>query len=306
VAKPRIVSLLPSCTEIVCALGAGNQLVGRSHACDYPPESWEIPVCTSSRIESGNSSARIDEQVQSMLQGGVSIYSVDLERLKTLRPDIVLTQAQCAVCAIDLSQVEHALASWVAGRPRVLSLSPQHLSDLWADIQRVADAIGAPERGRLLVKQLKERVADVIFKTAPLKRKPSVACIEWIEPLMAAGNWVPELVELAGGRNLFGTAGQHSPWLKLEELVDHDPNFIVLMPCGLDLERTAQEFSAARSRPEWNWLRRARASVYAVDGNQYFNRPGPRLVDSLEILAHVFHPQLFPEGGDAVRCRKLP
>lgn len=179
----------------------------------------------------------------------------------------------------------------------VLSLAPQHLADLWPDILNVAEALGPDvlEQGRTLVKCLKGRIADVIVKTAAVKRRPSVACIEWLDPLMAAGNWVPELVELAGGLNLFGEAGKHSPWLNWEAIQEHDPAVIVLMPCGFDLKRTLTELPALMSRPDWSKLRAVRQRrVYVVDGNQYFNRPGPRLVESLEILAELLHPDRPP------------
>ncbi len=296
-ATPRIVSLLPGATEIVCALGCAEQLVGRSHECDYPPEVRSQPACTSSKLDPARSGAEIDRQVKSLLQNALSIYHVEASRLRALRPDVILTQAQCEVCAVSLREVEEAVADLAGARPQVVSLSPQRLAEVWGDILAVAEALGVAERGMALVKRLKNRVVDVIAKAALVKRPPSVACIEWIEPLMAAGNWVPELVELAGGLNLFGEAGKHSPWLNWEAVQEQDPEIIVAMPCGFDLERTRQELPALTVHPDWPKLRAVRTGrVYLTDGSQFFNRPGPRLVDSLEMLAEMFHPQLFHFG----------
>jgi len=290
----RIVSLLPSATEIVCALGCAGRLVGRSHECDYPAEVASVPVCTRSRVDSSKSSAAIDHEVKNLLANAASLYDVDVARIREIRPDLILTQAQCEVCAASLAQVEAAVAGWVDSRPQLLSLAPQRFAQVWDDIHAVAAALGVSEKGREVVRQLKHRVADVIERTAGLRRRPSVACIEWLEPLMAAGNWVPELVELAGGRNLLGEAGQHSPWLKWEELQRADPDLIVALPCGFGLDRVRQEFEVLAKNPGWRELRAVRQRrVYLADGNQYFNRPGPRLVDSLQILAEMFHPDLF-------------
>jgi iron complex transport system substrate-binding protein len=296
-AAPRIISLLPSATEIVCALGCGGQLVGRSHECDFPSEVRSLPTCTESKLDSARSSAEIDRQVKSLLADALSIYRIDVDRLRTLRPDVILTQAQCEACAVSLSDVEQAVADLAGARPHIVSLSPQRLADVWNDILSVAAALDVGERGKALVKQLKHRVADVIEKTVQVKRPPSVACIEWFEPLMAAGNWVPELVELAGGLNLFGEAGKHSPWVNWEAVLEHDPEIILAVPCGFDLARTRHELPALACRPDWPKLRAVRnGRVYLTDGSQFFNRPGPRLVESLEILAEMFHPQLFDFG----------
>ena len=290
----RIVSLLPSATEIVCALGCAGRLVGRSHECDFPPDVIGVPVCTTSRVDSSKSSAAIDLEVKHLLANAVSLYEVDVARIRELEPDLILTQAQCEVCAVSLAHVEEAVAGWAESRPRLLSLAPQRFAQVWDDIHAVAATLGVSEKGREVVRQLKHRVADVIERTAGLKRRPTVVCIEWLEPLMAAGNWVPELVELAGGRNLLGEAGKHSPWLMWEELQRADPDIIVALPCGFGLDRVRQEFEVLAQRPGWKELRAVRQRrVYLADGNQYFNRPGPRLVDSLQILAEIFHPELF-------------
>lgn len=292
--RPRIVSLLPSATEIVCVLGCGHQLVGRSHECDFPEEVRRLPVCTGAKIDATAGSGAIDREVKGLLEQSLSLYRVDIARLKELRPDFILTQAQCEVCAVNLPEVERALAGWTAARPQLLSLSPQRLADVWEDMRRVAQALGVADGGRDVLRGLKTRCVDVIEKACGAGRRPTVACIEWIDPLMAAGNWVPELVELAGGANLFGEAGRHSPWMSWEQLVEADPEVIVVMPCGFDLPRTRLELAGLSRKPEWPGLRAVKTGrVFPTDGSQFFNRPGPRLVDSLEILAELFHPEIF-------------
>jgi iron complex transport system substrate-binding protein len=306
VAKRRIISLLPSCTEIVCALGLEDQLVGRSHECDFPPSVRRLPACTEAKLNPTGTSARIDRDVKTLLRDALSIYRIDAQKLRDLCPDVILTQAQCAVCAVSLSEVEQAVRDWTGRQPRLLSLSPIRLADLWTDITTVGEALGVAARGKDLVKQLKGRVADVIEKAVKVKRRPSVACIEWLDPLMAAGNWVPELVELAGGLNLFGDAGKHSPWLNWEAVQEHDPEVIVVMPCGFDLTRTRRELPALTGRPDWAKLRAVKKGrVFLTDGNQFFNRPGPRLVESLEILAEIFHPNLFHFGHEPNGWQRL-
>jgi iron complex transport system substrate-binding protein len=291
----RIVSLLPSCTEIVCALGCAEHLKGRSHECDFPEEIRALPVCTSARLPREAASAEIDREVKSLLRRALSIYEIDVARLHELRPDLILTQAQCEVCAVTVSDLEKALASAPGLHPKIISLSPARLADLWTDIQTVAEALGVSERGRELLAQLKNRVVDIIQKTCLITRWPSVVCLEWFDPLMAAGNWIPEMVQMAGGANLFGQAGLHSPWLEWEALRQSDPDIIVLMPCGFDLERTRREAKILEQNPVWKTLRAVKTKkVYLTDGNQYFNRPGPRLVDSLEILGAIIQPSLFP------------
>ena len=294
---PRIVSLLPGATEIICALGLGECLVGRSHECDFPAEVRRLPACTVSQVDVTAASKAIDHQIKSLIRDALSIYRVDAIRLQALRPDFVLTQAQCEVCAISLPEIEKAVAGWLGTKPRIISFSPQCLADVWSEILAVAEVLGVVERGAALIKQLDLRMADVIEKAAHAPRAPSVACIEWLDPLMAAGNWVPELVELAGGLNLFGEAGQHSPWLNWEAVLEHDPEIIVAMPCGFDLARTRHEMPALIQRLDWEKLRAVRnRRVYLTDGSRFFNRPGPRLVESLEILAEIIHPQLFRFG----------
>ena len=290
--QPRVISLLPAATEIVCALGLEDCLVGRSHACDYPESIRTLPTCTTSTIDPKGNSGEIDARVKT----GASqpIYTLDLERLQQLQPELILTQAQCDVCAISEEQVRRSLSDKKAGGPRLITLSAHRLQELWKDFQAVADALGVPDRGRALVKDLKQRCVAIIEQACQVKRRPTVACLEWLDPLMAAGNWVPELVELAGGENLLGAPGQHSDWLSWETLCASDPSVLIIMPCGFDLEKTRQEWTRLRSQSSWEKLQAVRdKQVYLTDGNQFFNRPGPRLIDSLEMLAGILQPGLF-------------
>jgi iron complex transport system substrate-binding protein len=295
--KLRIVSLIASATEIVCALGYQRQLVGRSHECDFPPSVAELPICTEPKLRTDVSSREIDEQVKRILTEALSVYRVDAEKLRALQPQVVVTQSQCEVCAVSLRDVEQALCNWIESRPQIVSLEPNSLADVWQDIRRVATALGAPVRGEELIAQLQQRMSRVETTARTLPQHPTVACIEWIDPLMAAGNWMPELVEMAGGVNLFGAPGKHSPWMTWDELRQKDPDVIVVLPCGFDIERCRREMPALTQKPDWTALRAVRQGrVFLADGNQYFNRPGPRLADSLEILAEILHPSVFSLG----------
>jgi iron complex transport system substrate-binding protein len=293
----RVVSLIPSATEIVAALGAADRLVGRSHECDHPPEVTGLPVLTAPKVPLEGSSREIDRKVKSLLEEALAVYRVEAPLLERLAPDLIVTQAQCEVCAVGLTEVEEAVRQTLGGRARILSLEPDALGDVWADVRRVGAALGLEEEAEALVAGLEARIGFVRSRAAAAEHKPTVACIEWIDPLMAAGNWVPELVEVAGGRGLFGVAGRHSAWIYWDDLVDADPEVIVVMPCGFDIERSRAEMAALTGHPEWAGLRAVKSGrVFLVDGNQYFNRPGPRLADSAEILAEIFHPDGFRPG----------
>jgi iron complex transport system substrate-binding protein len=290
----RIASLLPSATEIACALGFQAELVGRSHECDFPPGVERLPVLTSPKLDAGAPSREIDARVRALVRDGLSVYRVDAERLRQLAPDVVLTQDQCAVCAASLADVEVALAEWTGGRPRVVSLHPRSLGDAFADFQRVAASLGDAERGERVAAGLANRIADVGERTGRLRERPRVVCIEWIDPPMAAGHWMPELVTLAGGRALLAETASPSPWITLAELAAADPDAIVVLPCGFDLARTRRELPALATRPEWLALRAVREGrAFLADGHALMNRPGPRLVESLEVLAEILHPEEF-------------
>ncbi len=299
----RIISLIPSATELVASLGLGEFLVGRSHECDYPASVGKLPACTAPKFNPEGTSQEVHDRVTDLLQSALSCYQVDAALLQELQPTHILTQAQCEVCAVSLDDVQQAVANLVDSQPQIISLQPNRLADLWADIIQVAAALGAEQAGETLLARLQTRVdrCETLVKQQlqpqpfgtpeqQFPKRPKVACIEWIEPLMAAGNWVPELVDLAGGENLFGEVGKHSPWMEWQGLLDADPNIIVTMPCGFDLDKTAAEMTALTSKPGWHQLKAVQSNqVYLTDGNQYFNRPGPRLVDSLEILMEIFY-----------------
>lgn len=296
-ARPRIVSLLPSATEIAVALGLGEQMFGRSHECDFPPWVEALPVCTSTKLEKGLTSLEIDRRVQEIVRQGLSVYAVDAELLRSLKPDIILTQSQCAVCAVTPRDLEEALAAWTGTAPVLISLAPDDLSDVWGDLRRVGEAAGVPSAA--VIDGLTARLDGLPAKTA---HRPTVAAIEWIEPLMAAGNWVPELIALAGGTALFATPGQHSPWLEWDALAAADPEIIVMMPCGYQIPQTLADLPALTARAGWRDLSAVRTGrVYAADGHHFFNRPGPRLVESAEILAAVIADPAVDAGPGWVR-----
>jgi iron complex transport system substrate-binding protein len=290
----RVVSLLASATETVAALGCEDRLVGRSHECDYPPSVARLPVCSSARIDVHAPGAQIDRQVKALLAQAVSIYAIDADQLAQLEPDLIITQTQCEVCAVSLRDVEQALCQLVDSRPRLLSVEPNDLAGIWTSIGQIAEALDVAARGSELVRRSQERIDSIRKQIAATAARPRVACIEWIDPLMAAGNWVPELVEAAGGMNLFGTAGKHSPWMTWGELVVRNPDVIVVMPCGWDIGRSRSEMHSLTERPGWQSLRAVKDERVAItDGNQFFNRPGPRIVESVEILAEILHPEAF-------------
>ncbi len=302
----RIVSLLPSSTEIVCALGFTDQLVGRSHECDFPVDATQAEICTEAKLDSSFSSREIDNSVKNLLQDGLSLYQVFDDKLKKLDPDIIITQSQCEVCAVSLNDVEKAVSEWCRKETKIISLQPNTLMDIWEDIGTVSQALDVVGQGAQLVADLSERMGHVAQKVKNIKNRPTVACIEWIEPLMAAGNWVPELVEMAGGENLFGQAGKHSDWMEFNELLEADPDIIIAMPCGFGLDRTRKEIKSIIDHPSWEKLSAVKNDkVFITDGNQYFNRPGPRLVESLEILSEIFYPDEFGYSHEGLGWEEL-
>jgi len=290
----RIVSLIASATEILHALGLGPAQVGRSHECDFPDEVRALPVCTTPSFPVTGSSPDIDARVKERLAKSLSVYEVFEDVLERLQPTHIVTQTQCQVCAVTLEDVELAITGSISSNPKLVALEPNGLDDIWKDINRVACACDIASKGEEVVATLRRRMTQISTRAFGARRRPRLACIEWHEPLMAAGNWVPELVELANGENLFGKSGVHSPWMAWDELMASDPDVIISMPCGFDLERTRQEMYWLTGRPGWSALRAVQSGeVYLADGNQYMNRPGPRVVESLEILAEILHPETF-------------
>jgi iron complex transport system substrate-binding protein len=305
----RIVSLIPSGTEIVAALGYGDRMVGRSHECDYPASVESLPICTAPKFDPQGTSAQIDERVREILQNALAVYRVDETLLKGLVPDVIVTQTQCDICAVSASDVQACVAEWVDVSTRIVAMTAEDLDGLWTDIETLASAIGTLEEGRELTARLKTRIADIAGAIPSIGvKQPTVMCLEWFDPLMTAGNWVPELVTMAGGHNLISSPGAHSGTIDWHDLRSADPDVIVLMPCGFDLERTIEE---ARKdlfdRPEWKQLRAVRnGAIYATNGNHYFNRPGPRLVASLEILVDILHPNRFHFGRSPTNWKQVP
>jgi len=293
----RIISLLPAATEIVCALGLEHNLVGRSHECDFPASVKRLPVCSEANFADDLSSLEIDIKVKEILTEALSIYTVKREVIKELAPDVVITQAQCEVCAVSLKDVEEALDNYLDKESHILSLQPNKLGDIFEDIKTVAQALGVTDAGDVLVEDLQERVDIIRHKLKYVESRPTVACIEWLEPLMVSGNWIPEVVSTAGGSSILAEAGKHSPFVKWEDIQQANPDVIVVMPCGFSIERTMKEMNILLDLPGFAELLAVKNNrLYITDGNQYFNRPGPRIVDSIEIIAEIIHPKLFNFG----------
>jgi iron complex transport system substrate-binding protein len=306
VTGPRIISLLPSATEIAVALGFGDNLVGRSHECDFPPAVAHLPPCTATKVEKGLSSIEIEDRVQAILRQGLSVYSVDSDLLRQLAPDFILTQSHCAICAVTPADLEEALQAWVGTAPTLLSLAPESIEEFWDSIRLVARTLNVEERGEAVVAGLARRLSDLARRTAKGAR-PRVAALEWIDPIMAAGNWVPQLVEAAGGESLFAATGQHSPWIDWDQLIAADPDVIVFMPCGFQIPQTLQQLAPLVEDPRWRTLSAVRQDrVFIADGHHFFNRPGPRLVESAEMLAEMFHPGLLDFGHHGQAWIRLP
>jgi iron complex transport system substrate-binding protein len=274
----RIVSLISSATEILHALGGTPLLVGRSHECDYPPEIHNLPACTRPLIDVNADSRSIDLQVKTAAHSGLSIYEVFDDVLEQLQPTHILTQVQCDVCAVSLRDVEQSIAQRLKSAPKLVALNPASLDDIWDDFRRVGEAAGIDAEP--VIAGLKSQLEPI-----SLAKPPTVACIEWIEPLMAAGNWTPELIALAGGVDVFGKPGIHSPWITWEDLLARDPDILIVAPCGFDIARTNQELHWLTDRLEFAELKAVRTGRFHVcDGNRCFNRPGPSVVESYRLI----------------------
>ena len=290
----RIVSLLPSCTEIICKLGFREHLVGISHECDYPNSISGLPVLTKARLSPEGTSIEINQSVTDLLQRGLSVYDVDASLLKSLSPEIIVTQAQCEACAVSLDQVQDIVSNWTLNQTEIISLEPNTLNEVWLGFDIIAKTMGAPESSSILKSEINERFKLLKDKLKGTEQKPTVLCIEWIEPIMVAANWVPELVGLAGGRNVMSVSGADSNFCSWDEIKKTNPDIIIMMPCGFGIKRTFEDIHYLQNRKGWQELKAVKENkVFVVDGNQYFNRPGPRLVDSVEIMAEVIHPEYF-------------
>jgi iron complex transport system substrate-binding protein len=292
---PRIVSLLSSATEILCALGLEDSLLAVSHECDFPSSITGKPRATVSFIDSSQPSEQIDTEVKSRLGAGLPLYGLNEPLLRSLSPDLMVTQAQCDVCAIQYDDVLKLVASSPElSQTKVLALSPNSLEDILQDVLRVGEAVGLPDRARQFASSLHKRIEHVASLTHSLdiSSRPRVICIEWVRPLMAAGNWTPELIELAGGQSGLATAREHSRYVTWREIIDFDPQVLLVAPCGFDLRRSEHEAQELPALPGWSAVSAVKADrVFVLDGNALLNRSGPRIVDSLELLAHLLHPR---------------
>ena len=285
----KIVSLISSATEIVSSLQCIDSLVGISHECDYPESIKKLPVCSEPRFDVNGKSIEIEQSIQSLLQEALSIYRVKEDVIRSLNPDIIITQSQCDVCAVSIKDVRIAIEQAIGINPEIISLSPTCLEDVWNDILELGIVLKKESIAKDLVKYIKNDIS-IISKKNKNKSPVSVGCIEWTEPLMFAGNWVPEIVQIVGGKSLFGVAGEHSNWSKYEELYEHDPDKIIFMPCGYDMNKTEAELLNLTHDVRWKSLKAVKTDeVYLTDGNQYFNRPGPRLLDSIKIMDDIIN-----------------
>jgi len=290
----RIVTLLPSATEIVCALGARAELVGVSHECDFPADVAGLPRLTKPKFDPKGSSAEIHANVQAVLQKALGVYDVDVAKLESLAPDVVVTQDQCDVCAVSLAEVREALSKLAKKDVELVSLHPMRLADVWSDVGRVAQAIGRGAESEALLAGVRARLDAVRERAAHASDRLPVVTIEWLDPVMLGGTWMPELVELVNGEALGVKAGEKAPTVTREQLEALSPELVVIKPCGFDVKRTTAELPALKRNLPWDsWDAVLHDRVYVADGNAYFNRPGPRLVDSAEILAACVHPKLF-------------
>ena len=299
----RIASLLPAATEWVCAFDGAGDLVARSHECDFPAAAQDAPIVTRSTYAADGDSAAIDAAVQGQLQQGLSLYEVDLERLRALRPDLILTQAQCEVCAVALPQLEAMLADGsgadeAGAAPQLLSMEPMTFKQVLDAALRLGRAIGRMEAAMAFVAEKEKALRALQGRLGRDASRPTVACIEWMEPLMTAGHWMPDLVAHAGGRAVLAERGEPSRCAEWTALCAADPDVLALLPCGFSLAETRRDLSFLTERDGWQDLKAVRAGrVYLFDGNAYFNRPGPRLYRSAELLAAALHPDRLPEGA---------
>lgn len=291
----KIVSLVPSGTEIACALGFNKNIVGRSHECDFPFDVKSVPICTQTLIDPSLNSAKIDEQVKYKLINGLSIYRLDVELINSLNPDLIITQSQCNVCAIDANEIKNNFfLSSYEKKINIVSLEASDLDSIFFDIQKIANALNEPLRGSYLTAKIKEDLFALNSQIPILLETPRIVCLEWIDPLMVAGNWIPSLVELAKAENLFSIKGQPSPWIKEKELLSINPDIIIVMACGFDIDRTRKELVSFLENEQLKSLKSLKNNqIYIIDANQFFVRPGPRIVDSLRILCEILYPDNF-------------
>lgn len=285
----RIVSLVPSATEILFALGLGDEVVAVTHECDYPPDARELPTVTRDALPSGLTAGQIDAAVRARTDQGEAIYELDVETLHELEPDLIVTQALCAVCAVSFEDVR-TVAEELASRPQVISLDPRTLGEVLGDVRTLAEATDRRDAGVALVQDAAARI-DRVRRAVRDRRRPRVAALEWLDPVYVAGHWTPQLIEYAGGLDVLGMPGEHSDRRAWEEVAAAEPDVVLVMPCGYDAERAHAEALLFREK----LAALGAGEVVAVDAAGCFSRPGPRLIDGLELLAHVLQPAAIPE-----------
>ncbi len=293
----KIVSLLPSSTEIVCQLGLSDKLVGISHECDHPTSIAHLPRLTSSRVDYSGKSDSIHQSVMELLKTSVSVYDLNMELLAELNPDFIITQDLCDVCAVSFDQVQAACNDYLDSNAKIISLKPKTLENIWSDIDHVAKELNVVSAGSNFKVQANQRIESIQnkIKQAQVPRK-QIITIEWLDPIMAGGMWVPEMIEIAGGEALLVKEGDLALTLDYSALEKIDPEVVVIKPCGFKLDQTIRELDVIRENIPWkNWRAYKNNKMFLVDGNAYFNRPGPRIVDSIEILAYCAFPELFPD-----------
>lgn len=289
----RIASLLPSATEILYALGLGDCVVGVTHECDFPPEAARKPVLIKPRIDAHAPPAELDRQVTELVNRGESIYAIDADLLESLNPDLIVTQDLCHVCAASPEDLASALLRF-REPPRILTLTPHSLSDVWSDIVRVGEATGTTAQAEMLAANLEGSVDRVHSVVASASHRPRVLCLEWLEPLYVAGHWVPEMVSKAGGKDAYGRQEEPSFKITTEDVASSNAEIILIMLCGYSAARNAAEFKAMQVPEPWtNLPAMTQRRIFALDANAYFSRPGPRLAAGVELLAHLFQPDLF-------------
>jgi iron complex transport system substrate-binding protein len=297
----KIVSLIPSATEIISALNLSDNLVGVSHECDYPKEVLNLPKLTTSRIKTEQSSLKIDDDIKKILEQSLSVYEVKSDLLKELDPDVIITQSQCSVCAVSLKDVEECLSKFTNKKPLLIDLKPNTFEEVLKDINLVGKKLNKKIESNFLVKNIKNEINKIKVKTSNSKIK-NVLCIEWIEPIMTAGNWIPQLVKFAGGKSVLAKSGTNSNFIKHEHINFREVDIVIFMPCGFDIKRSKEEILKANI--DYSSILKDK-KTYIVDGNKYFNRPGPDLLESTRILAEIIHPDIFPAKQNIKRWISL-
>ena len=285
----KIVSLIPSATEIVCSLGLIDNLVGISHECDYPRGIEKLPKLTKSKVDVDETSYNINENIQRILEKGLSVYEVDSDLLQKIDPDVIITQSHCSVCAVSIEDVKKCLNLWLKKKPILIDLKPNYFKDVISDILFVGEKLNAPNEALKVVEMINKEI-NVIKKKLSSTNTKNVLCIEWIEPLMIAGNWIPEILRISNANNILIESGKNSKFISLGELSQNKFDIVIFMPCGFDIRRTKLEIK--KSNLDFHSLFKHK-EVFAVDGNKFFNRPGPRLLESIKILCEIIHPGIF-------------